>query len=148
MTTAETPTPTQYEDQSKLDYYTVAYLRLRDIGITKSQNNKLEGEDAYRRLVALDRMLNTVKMVRRYVSRNPPEIQYQLQLHWYNQFKAADEGQDLYRPKPEQELRKQLLSKEAELRKYKQALTESENRSRHKFVYTCRISERYFRTNI
>jgi hypothetical protein len=59
-------------------------------------------------------MVNSVKMVRRYASRNPPEIQYQLQLHWYNQFKAADEGQDLYRPIPEQELRKQLLSKNEE----------------------------------
>jgi hypothetical protein len=60
------------------------------------------------------RMVNSVKMVRRYASRNPPEIQYELQLHWYNQFKAADEGQDLYRPIPEQELRKQLLSKNDE----------------------------------
>jgi hypothetical protein len=116
---------TDYNNESSLDDVSVAYMRLRDIGITKSGNDKLEGDDALRWFVALDKMTNAVKMVRKYASRNPPEIQVQLQLHWYNQFKAADEGQNLYRPIPEQELTKQLLSKEAELKKYKQALTEN-----------------------
>jgi len=103
--------------ESQLTPEAVAYQRLIDLGLAKTEN----ADDSYRWSIDWIAMTDAVTVVRNHASRLPEDIQADLELKFFKLCKDMDSFTAMWSPIQREMAKRQLLSEEEEQKRLKQA---------------------------